>query len=179
MSTSVPAFPVRRFSASSPFANLKKKDEKPADDTDDLDDPDPDDDEDDEEVDEAGKKKPKKSKKTKKAEDDADVADQADATARATRERERRRCLTILNSNSGKRLHDVALHLALQTNLAGHAAVALMKNMRENVQSGGDTLRNRMAGTTQPDVGVGAAQSTATLAQQIILAGQRRRGEKV
>jgi hypothetical protein len=36
-----------------------------------------------------------------------------------------------------------------------------------------------MARTEQPDIGAGAEQSTATLAQQIVAAGAKRRGDKV
>jgi hypothetical protein len=177
MAVSVPSVPAR-FSAS-PFAHLKaKKDETPSDIDDDDDDDETDDDGDDEEA--KAKKARKKAKK--KAEDADDEADESKSDARVARQRERARIRTIVNSSAGKRSPAAALHLALTTAMPRHSAIALLTSMNENPQSVGDTLRDRMAGTAQPDVGVGAAQShtqggSAGLAAAIIAAGRKRRGE--
>ena len=181
MSTSVPAFPARRLSTSSPFSHLaKSKPDEPVDDGD-VDDGD-DEDGDTDETDENGVKKTKKSKKAKKAEDEADEADEKSA-AGAVRLRERARIRTIVNSTAGKRLPDAALHLALNSPMPRHAAVRLLASMNENAQSSGDNLRDRMRGVDVPDVGAGDAQSNITqggsagLAAAIIQAGRKRRGE--
>jgi hypothetical protein len=150
-----------------------KKDEKP-------DDSDPDDDDDDDEDvddtdDQKAKKKAKKAKR--KAEDADDKADDKNPDARAARLRERARIKTIVHSVAGKKSPDAALHLVLSSSMPRHAAIKLLTSMNENVQPGRDALRDRMAGTAQPDIGVGAAQSSATLAQQIVAAGRKRRGE--
>jgi hypothetical protein len=181
MSTSVPAFPARRPSTSSPFSHLAKKDDKPAD----IDDPD-DDDDDDEDVDDTdeqkAKKKAKKAKKAK-ADDADDEADESKSDARATRLRERARIRTIVNSAAGKQSPATALHLALGTSMPRWAAVKLLGSMNENNVPQGDNLRDRMARTEQPDIGAGAAQSHVTqggsagLAAAIIQAGCKRRGE--
>jgi hypothetical protein len=63
--------------------------------------------------------------------------------------------------------------------MSRHSAIALLTSMAETAQPGRDALRDRMAGTVDPDIGAGAEQSTATLAQQIVAAGAKRRGEKV
>lgn len=138
------------------------------------------DDEDDGETDENGKKT-KKSKKTKKAEDDSDEDDDEKSDARAIRRRERARVATILNSAAGKRFPDAAKHLAFHTATPRWRAVRLLKGMSKNVpqqSSNSNSLRDRMAGVRAPDVGSGGdGASSPTLAEQIILAAKKARGE--
>lgn len=146
----------------------------------DEDDADEEEDDEDEEKDEDGKKT-KKSKKTKKAEDDSDDDDDKKPDARAVRRRERARVAAILNSAAGKRFPDAAKHLAFRTSTPRWRAVRLLQGMSANVPQGnnaGGNLRDRMAGVRAPDVGAGGDSTTSpTLAQQIIMAGKKARGE--
>jgi hypothetical protein len=145
----------------------------------------PDEDDQDEAADEAddesgdGKTK-KKTKKTKKAEDDSDDKDEKDPEARAIRVREKVRIRAIVTSEAGVRFPAAALNLALDSALPRHVAIETLTRMTAGLPSGGNSgnsLRERMAGVPVPSVGAGDARPAANLAEQIILAGQKRRGE--
>jgi hypothetical protein len=163
--TSVPVSGLR-FSAS-PFAHLKAKKEEP---------PDPlDDDENDDEATKAKKAK----KRARRAEDADDENDEQKPETRALRERERSRIRAIVNSEAGLANPTAAMALALGTTTPRHRAIKLLGRMDVPAAANprADALRDRMAGTANPDIGVSATQSSATLAQEIIAAGRKRRGE--
>lgn len=150
---------------------------------DDVDDEDADEEDDgDDDTDENGKKT-KKSKKVKKAEDDSDEKDDDKPDASAARRSEKARIRTIVNSAAGKRLPAAALNLALNSAMPRHAAVRLLARMNADVPQGASSLRDRMAGVGEPDIGSGDTHSPAApgsaqaTAAAIIAAGRRRRGE--
>jgi hypothetical protein len=149
-------------------------------------------------------KKTKKAKKAKKAEEDDDDADAAEddeedgdedmsegdddsdkdddakAATRAARARERGRITAIVTSKAGKANPVAAMEIACATSMSRRQAIGLLQAMGAPAASAksSDSLRSRMANEAQPDVGSGDGEQVApNLAQQIILAGKKRRGE--
>ncbi len=135
------------------------------------------DNEDDETGDDDETKKKKKAKK--KAEDKEDEKDEDKPDARAARAREKARARAIMSSPAGQQFPDVALGLACDTAMPRHAAIKVLTRMTKNLSAsaGGDPLRDRMAGIQQPDIGASDARPAPNLAEQIILAGRKARGE--
>jgi hypothetical protein len=163
------------------------------------------DDDDDEEDDEEGDDKDKKSKSKSKAkkkkavadDSDADEADRNDPAASASRARERSRIRAILESDAGKARPAAAMQLALNTRMARGEAVAVLSGFPvESKQTG--MLAQRMAaepthevGPEVPNIGRGddpqahtklgngevAVHNPTLLAQAIVNAGRKRRGE--
>jgi hypothetical protein len=178
MSTSVP-------SVGSPFSHLarnpstKGKGDVPPNTPDDDEDQDEAADDDDDE--ETGDGKPKKSKKAKKLEDDADKKDEDEPGARAARAREKGRLRAIMSSAAGLKFPSAALEVALGTSVPRNAAIQMLKAMTKDAspaRASGSSLRDRMAGVHVPDIGGGGdARPAANLAEQIILAGKKARGE--
>ena len=145
----------------------------------------PDDDDEEEEQDEAddesgdGKTKKKKSKKAKKAEDDSDDSDEKKPDARAARAREKDRIRAIVTSEAGLRFPAAALNVALESSMPRHVAVKTLARMTAGLPAGGNrtSLRDRMAGERIPEVGPSDERPAANLAEQIVLADKKRRGE--
>jgi hypothetical protein len=143
---------------------------------------------DDKEDDDEGTEKDKKSKKSKsKASDDDKDDKKDDKEARAV---ERKRIRAIVDSPEAAESDD-ALHLALDLalNTDQDASICLV-NLRafnravrkapkaENSSGARDALERRMAQSPKPDIGVdGDGGREPTLAEKIILAGKKRRGE--
>lgn len=136
------------------------------------------DDEDDETGDDDETKKKKKAKK--KAEDKEDEKDEDKPDARAARAREKARIRAIMSSPAGQQFPAVALGLAADTSIPRHAAIKALTRMTKDLSAsaaGSDALRDRMAGMQQPDIGASDARPASNLAEQIVLAGRKRRGE--
>jgi hypothetical protein len=186
MTTSVPTFP-----RPSPFSHLARNpaasaasDVPPNKPTDDDEDDDQDDDQDeaDDESGDGKKTKKKKSKAKKKAEDDSDDSDDKKPDARAARAREKARIRAIVTSDAGLRFPSAALQIALGGSTPRHAAVQMLAAMTKDAApasaSGRDSLRDRMAGERSPEVGSGGDERpAANLAQMILAADRKRRGE--
>jgi hypothetical protein len=130
-----------------------------------------------------------KAKKAKKAEDsdgddDSDKEDDDDKDARAARARERGRVRAILLSDAGKINPAAAAHLATETNMSRRAAIGMLSAL--NITSAApiqkqepqrDQLRDRMAEVRTPEIGADSAQPNPNLADMIVAAGKKRRGE--
>lgn len=126
--------------------------------------------------------KSKKSKKTKKAEDDEDDEDEDKPEARAIRAREKSRIRAIMNSAPAKQIPGAALRVALDTSMPRNAAISMLAGMASDLPKGGTSLRDRMAGIQQPDIGAGGPEApapgdTKVIAAAIIAAGKKARGE--
>jgi hypothetical protein len=87
-----------------------------------------------------------------------DVDDERDPLFRGARERERARVSTIIKSAAARRWPSLAIHIATRTTMPRHAAIAFIAEL-------GDLLDSNSGGSPQ------------TLADAIILAGHRARGE--
>ncbi len=177
MATSIPAASRSPFSH---FARAKSKPEDKVDENDDnVVDDDDDEDEDENETDE-DKEKKKQKKQKQKSEDKEDDDDDKEPEARAARSREKARVRAIMNCVAGQQFPVIALGLALDTTLPRHAAIKTLTRMTKNLDlasAGGDALRDRMAGMQQPDIGASDARPDPNLAERIIAAGRKRRGE--
>lgn len=124
----------------------------------------------------------KKGKKSEDGDDDTDRDDDAEPDARAARARERGRVRAILLSEPGKLNPAAAAHLATGTSMSRRQAIEMLSAMQAGATpaAGGprDQLRDRMNNAPNPDVGAGGPDgSGATLADRIVLAGKKRRGE--
>lgn len=117
--------------------------------------------------------------------DEDDENDKKDRKASAARGRERGRIAAIINSRAAQRsdVHRaMAMSLALTTELTrAEAIIVLNQTPAPDLAKGGaKTARQRLNSAPNPDVGSGDGGgngSGPTLAQQIILAGKKRRGE--
>lgn len=173
MTTSVPTGGRSPFSH---FARAKSKDEVDENDDVVVDEEDETEDEDETGDDDETKKK-KKAKK--KAEDKEDEKDEDKPDARAARAREKARIRAIVTSPAGQQFPAVALGFACDTSMPRHAAIKTLTRMTKDLSAsaGGDGLRDRMAGINQPDIGASDARPSPNLAEQIVYAGRKRRGE--
>lgn len=133
-----------------------------------------------------------KGKKAKKASDEDEDADQADeddendTDAKAARGRERRRIRAILVSEPGKANPVAAAHLATGTSMPRNQAIEMLAAMQAGSTQAAagpapaasrDTLRTRMAEVPNANVGTEEDRPAPNLADQIVAAGKRRRGE--
>ena len=114
--------------------------------------------------------------------DATDRSDERDEVMAAARGRERARIAAIVLSEVGQANQKLAYNLALKTSMSRNEALAVLDGMpvlaSEPAPRKIDALRDRMAEVPEPNVGgVDASQEAPTLAQQIILAGKKRRGE--
>jgi hypothetical protein len=138
--------------------------------------------------------KAKKAEEDKKKEDDEDEAkaksegdDESDdkddkkPDARTARAHERGRIKAILLSEPGKANPVAAAHLATGTSMSRSQAIEMLSAMQASAPATAatvsDKLRGRMANETIPAVGAGDVQGSPNLAQQIVAAGKKRRGE--
>lgn len=150
---------------------------------------------DDEEASKSKKSKSKKSK-AKKAEDDGDDDDEEDEDgdddsdreddddpdARHARARERGRIKAILLSDVGKRNPAAAAHLATGTSMSRKQVIQTLAAMEAAMPqaasgAGRESLRNRMTTVKDPALGAGGETVAPNLAQQIVQAGKKARGE--
>jgi hypothetical protein len=133
-----------------------------------------------------------KSKKSKKAEGDDDDGDEDEPEARVSaadvariRASERKRISAIVSSEAGLANPDAAYELAVNSDMPTANAIAMLRAVgpARAQTPAKDNLRDRMAGTKQPDIGAGGEEAPApgdpkALAAAIINAGRKRRGEK-
>jgi hypothetical protein len=142
--------------------------------------------------DDDGDKDDKKSKKSKSKAADDDKKDDDKDDKKEARAAERKRIADIILSpeaNASNACYQAAVRLALKSNMAADEALAILWAFelsavpaqapapKDNSQR--DALAQRMAQSPKPDIGVdgGDGGSEPTLAQKIILAGRKRRGE--
>jgi outer membrane biosynthesis protein TonB len=125
------------------------------------------------------KKKAKKKSEGDDGDDESDREDEANAEARVIRAHERGRIRAIVNSEAGLANPSAAYELACNDSMSRNRALAMLRAVGPAVstETRTDALRDRMAHTAQIDIGVSETQSSATLAQQIVAAGKKRRGE--
>jgi hypothetical protein len=171
----------------SPFASSAKFTKKVEDDKDKDKDKDKegdeglDEDEDLEDQPEDNDEKKKKKSKKRGAEDEEDEKDDDKPEARAARAREKRRIKAIVNSHAGQRFPGAAMRVALDTSLPRWSAVAMLSSLTSDLLDAGRvSLRDRMAGVEQPNVGTDGGNppdGTTAMAAAIIRAGQKARGE--
>lgn len=152
----------KKSKSKSKAKSKKSKSEKDEDDDEDDDDDDQDDDED--------------------GDDDSDREDDDDPDARHARARERGRIKAIMLSDVGKRNPAAAAHLATGTSMSRKQVIqtlAAMEAAMPQGSSGGgrESLRNRMTGVKDPALGAGGESAAPNLAQQIVQAGKKARGE--
>lgn len=123
-----------------------------------------------------------------KASDDDDETDDQDMSARSARARERRRIRAIMVSASGRADPIAAAHLAMDTSMPRAQAIGLLTAMQAGREgapaaaapSAREGLRSRMDSVPNPAVGAdaeGGKGSGPSLADRIVAAGKKRRGE--
>lgn len=151
---------------------VKRKGKKPEDGDDE--DPVSDDDDDDQDVDEADDD----------GDEESDEDDKKNKRTAAARGRERGRIAAIITSKAAQRsdVHrSMAMSLALSTELTRAEAIVVLSQTPapDLAKSGAQAARQRLGTAPNPDVGTGDGGngSGPTLAQQIIAAGKKRRGE--
>lgn len=111
-------------------------------------------------------------------EDGAEDADDEDDTAKkAARARERVRCARIIAHGIKIGAVRQAGVFAFDTNMSSKAAIAALNAARADSAPRRESLSSRMAATRVPNPGAASAGGAPTLAEQIILAGKKRRGE--
>lgn len=114
--------------------------------------------------------------------DEADRIDELDPVTRTARARERDRIHAILLSPAAEANMIGALHLATETNMPRAQVIATLNALAaaaaQSAPPKRDSLRDRMETQQQPGIGTGTSGANApTLADQIIMAGKKRRGE--
>lgn len=140
---------------------------------------------DDKKKDDEAKAKKKAEDKKDKNDDESDQDDEKDASARSARARERGRISAILLSDAGKANPVAAAHIAVMTSMPRGSAIGMLVAMGAAAPTAPaaaaepvrDPLRSRMAEVPTPAVGSDGSRSAPSMAEQIVLAGKKRRGE--
>ena len=134
--------------------------------------------------DDEGMKGKAKSKGKAKAddEDEDDEDDEKKPEARAARSRERARIKAILVSEPGRANPVAAAHLATGTSMPRGQAIEMLAAMQAGqpalaAEPKRDDLRSRMSEVPNPSVGSEGARPAPNLAEQIVAADKKRRGE--
>ncbi|WP_334034747.1 hypothetical protein [Burkholderia cepacia] len=113
--------------------------------------------------------------------DDSEDDDGDDATASAARQRERVRCARIMAHGIKLGRARQAGVFAFDTKMSSRAAIAALNAGAEDAPAQprrASSLSTRMASTSIPSAGAGGVTPKApSLAEQIVQAGKRRRGE--
>ncbi|MCA8226196.1 hypothetical protein [Burkholderia vietnamiensis] len=113
--------------------------------------------------------------------DDSEDDDGDDATASAARQRERVRCARIMAHGIKLGRSRQAGVFAFDTKMSSRAAIAALNAGAEDAPAQprrASQLSSRMASTAIPTAGAGGATPNApTLAERIVHAGKKRRGE--
>lgn len=113
--------------------------------------------------------------------DDSEDDDGDDATASAARQRERVRCARIMAHGIKLGRSRQAGVFAFDTKMSSRAAIAALNAGAEDAPAQprrASSLSSRMASTHIPSAGAGGVTPKApTLAEQIVQAGKKRRGE--
>lgn len=113
--------------------------------------------------------------------DDSEDDDGDDATASAARQRERVRCARIMAHGIKLGRARQAGVFAFDTKMSSRAAIAALNAGAEDAPAQprrASSLSTRMASTIIPSAGAGGVTPKApTLAEQIVQAGKKRRGE--
>lgn len=113
------------------------------------------------------------------AADDEDGDDETDDAKKAARAAERSRCARIIAHGINVGAVRQAGVFAFDTKMSSKAAIAALDASRADAGQRRPTLADRMSGTQRvPNPGIGgAAASAPSLAEQIVAAGKKRRGE--
>jgi hypothetical protein len=131
---------------------------------------------------------PRSKKKSKASEDDKDDKDDNEDKKEA-RAAERERIAAIILSpeaNASNACFKAAVRLALKSNMTADEVLSILELNAPSAEtpapkkdtSARDTLAQRMSQSPNPDLGVdGSGGSEPTLAEKIIMAGKKRRGE--
>lgn len=139
--------------------------------------------------DESDGRRGKRAKRAKRAEsdddedkdgDEEDQEDEKDPDAKAARARERSRIRAIVESEPGRANPKAAYRLALKTNASRNTAIAMLELTDQSDSAPAprrDALRDRMQEAPKTNVGPNAELPAPNLAQQIINAGKKARGE--
>jgi hypothetical protein len=124
-------------------------------------------------------KKKEDAKKKGDGDDESDREDDEEPEARAARARERGRIAAILSSEAGNANPIAAAHIATGTSIPRSQAIEMVHAMGPAAEPAprGDPLRERMASTPRPDIGAGEERPAANLAQMIVVADKKARGE--
>ncbi|MCM2569712.1 MULTISPECIES: hypothetical protein [Achromobacter] len=111
------------------------------------------------------------------SEDDGDDKEK-DQSKKAARAAERVRCARIVAHGLRLGVARQACVFAFDTGMSSKAAIAALDAGRaDQAPPARRTLSERMQGTTIPNPGSGGGDSQMTLAQKIVAAGKKRRGE--
>lgn len=106
-----------------------------------------------------------------------DGDEEEEASKKAARARERTRCARIIAHGIKIGAVRQAGVFAFDTKMSSKAAIAALNASSADGVSQRPSLASRMAATPVPNPGASSAAAAPTLAQQIVLAGKKRRGE--
>jgi hypothetical protein len=121
--------------------------------------------------------------KSEDGDDESDEEDKANAKLRQARARERGRILSIMTSDAGLANPEAAARLATKTELSRSEAISMLHAVGPAASAAEprkDALRDRMSNERQPEIGAGDGDQkpAGNLAQMIVAADKKRRGEK-
>ena len=173
MSSSVPA------AGRSPFSHLARSRSKVEDQVEDDDNVvDEEDDEDDEDETDETKTKKKQKRSEEKSRGQGRRRRRQKPDARAARAREKARVRAIMNSPAGQQFPSVALGLARGTSMPRHAAIRTLSTMTKNLSPAPAATRCAIGwpASTSRILAPATARPAPNLAEQIVLAGRKRRG---
>lgn len=143
-----------------------------------------------EDEDEEKKKRDEESKKSK-AEDEDEEKDkekksksedeEPEAHVARIRTNERARIRAIIESEPGQANLEGAYEMAMNSDVSVSTALAFLKaaGPKSSATASDPPLRERMAGTQQPDIGASDARPSPNLAEQFVRAYKKSRGETV
>jgi hypothetical protein len=136
-----------------------------------------------EDKEEDGDEDEKKSKKSKSEGEDDEPEARAANEARI-RASERARIRAIFESEAGQANLEAAYELAVNSDMPSGNAIAILRSVGPaKAETPRETLRDRMAGTKQPDIGAGGPEKPSfdtpeAFAAAVTAADKKRRGEK-
>jgi len=126
----------------------------------------------------AAEEKEKEDARRAAAEDGDDEDDESDDAKKAARSTERARCARIMAHGINMAAARQAGVFAFDTKMSSKAAIAALNASASDSTAGRRvTLGDRMSRMETPNPGGSSAVAAPTLAQQIVAAGKKRRGE--